>query len=151
MLQALQLTRRRHLPRVEPLLIARRPCAHLLDVGVRLRLLPSQVARLRLRGDEEISGGREPGFQRGDLRELGQGTPAVRQLVEPGVERLQVEQALLVGGSGVQRGSSVLATCAVHASVTVSDTRTSTVAPASTSAPRSRAAAATSHGHSVAQ
>jgi hypothetical protein len=81
-LEALQLLRRTDLAGLESTLVTGLAAADLLDVGIGLALLAGEVARLGLGGD----GGRVElptfGLQAFDLRGLGDGTAAVRQLVE---------------------------------------------------------------------
>jgi hypothetical protein len=58
-------------------------------------------------------------LQVGEGGQLGQVLPAVRQLRESGVGRLQVEQSELGGGVGVQEGlASSDGACRVQGSVT---------------------------------
>ena len=103
-LQALELLGGRDLPGVEPLLVALGPGPDLVDVALGLGQLARQVALLGLRDDDLVAQHARLGLQLGERGVLGQGATAVRELVEPGVEGLQVEQAALVGMSGFQCG-----------------------------------------------
>jgi hypothetical protein len=99
---------------VQALLVTGGALAHLVDVLLGLGLLAGGVALLGLRGDEEVAVLVEVGLQGGDLGVLGQALALVGELAEAGVEGLEVEEALLVGGRGVQLGAPVV-TCARNA------------------------------------
>ena len=136
-LEALQLLGRGHLTGVEALLVALRPRPDLVDVALGLAELAGEVALLGLDPDQLVAQHRRAGLQVGQRRVLRQRRPAVGELVDAGVEGLHVEQSLLVGGGGNQRG---LLASVVHGSVTVVLTRVSTVsarAPSRSSSSRS--------------
>ena len=97
-LQVLELSRRSDLTCVEPLPIALRPRAHLVHVGVDLRLLAPKIAVLGLQQHDIVGRPRQPRLQLLDLCNLRQGTTPVHEPVECRVERLQIEQAQLVVG-----------------------------------------------------
>ena len=88
------------------------------------------------------------------LGHLWKAVASVGELAERAIDGLQIEQALLRGGIGVQGwlpSSGRGAVCMVHGSVGVVDTRVSTVVPASERTSSSRPAASASQGHSLAQ
>src|SRR6478735_140589 len=149
------------LPRVEPGLVARGAHPHLLDVGLGLGQLTPQVAHRRL-------GRHERRVQVGDLRvqldqtsELRQGALLVGDLVQAGVELLDLEQSALVRCGCCRHGcpsveawgaaGSGLATRPVHGSVRSVLTRVSTVVPAAATSCSSARAAWASQGHSDAK
>jgi hypothetical protein len=93
-----------HQPLVHPVLVARAPGLHLLDVGVAAALVAGEVVDAdpgvtRLRVDLGALG-----QQLGELLGLGQRAELVAQLVEAGVELLDVEQLQLGERVGFQRG-----------------------------------------------
>ncbi len=92
-------------PGVESLLVAGGALADLVDVRFGLGLFAGGVALLGLRGDEQVAQLGEVGLQGLDLLVLGQRLAPVRELAEPGVQLLDVEEADLVGGRGVQLGA----------------------------------------------
>src|SRR5690606_37060767 len=127
---------------VEALLVALDADADGVDVCFGLGLLAGEVAGLGL-GLDDLGG--VPGVAFGllvDLRELGQGAAAVGQPVECGVELGEVEEPLLDLG-GCFHDLYPL----VQASVTVAETRVSTLTPL----PVRVDAAVSSQGPSVAQ
>jgi hypothetical protein len=87
---------------VQQLLVARGALADLVDVLLGLGQLALGVAELGLGGDGQRTQLGQVGVALLDLGVLGQRAPAVGELVEAGVECLQVQQADLVGGRGVQ-------------------------------------------------
>jgi hypothetical protein len=101
-LQLLELPRRGHLAGVQPALVAVLSLAHLVDIGIGPLLLLLEVRHLGLGRNLGIAqpavlGGQ--GIQFGDLRQR----PApVGELVEFGVQRLELKQALLGGRISVQ-------------------------------------------------
>jgi hypothetical protein len=101
-LQALEVLRVRDRTRVQAVLVARGARADLLDVGVGLRLLTGDVALLGLGRDDLVAQRRQARVQLGELGDLRERALLVRQLVELGVERLDVEEAELGFGLGVQ-------------------------------------------------
>jgi hypothetical protein len=105
-LKALQLLGRGHLPRVETLLVPLGALPDLVDVGLGLDLLPADVGVLGLGGDQQVADLVTADGQFRDRGGLGQGPAAVRQLIDAGVQRLQVEQPPLVRECDVQRSSS---------------------------------------------
>lgn len=90
---------------VEALLVARGALADLVDVLLGLGLLAAAVALLGLRGDEQVAQLVEVLGERLDLGVLGQRAALVGELLEAGVQGLDVEEADLVGGRGVQLGA----------------------------------------------
>jgi hypothetical protein len=88
--------------RIEELLVAGGALADLVDVLLRLGQLALGVAQLGLGGDGQRAQLSEVGVALLDLGVLGQRAPTVGELVQAGVECLQVQQADLVGGRGVQ-------------------------------------------------
>ncbi|EME97708.1 hypothetical protein H340_25147 [Streptomyces mobaraensis NBRC 13819 = DSM 40847] len=90
---------------VEPLLVAGGALADLVDVLLGLGLLAGGVALLGLRGDEEVAVLGEVPFEGLDLGVLGQRPALVGELAEAGVEGLEIQEADLVGGRGVQLGA----------------------------------------------
>ncbi|MEZ0068314.1 hypothetical protein ABIA32_004338 [Streptacidiphilus sp. MAP12-20] len=88
--------------RVEQLLVARGALADLVDVLLGLDQLALDVTELGLGGDGQRPELGEVGGALLDLGVLRQRAPAVGELVQAGVECLQVQQADLVGGRGVQ-------------------------------------------------
>ncbi|GHG42401.1 hypothetical protein GCM10018791_70960 [Streptomyces zaomyceticus] len=109
---------------VEALLVARGPLADLVDVLLGLGLLTAAVALLGLRGDEQVAQLGEVLGQRLDLGVLGQRAALVRELLEADVEGLDVEEADLVGGRGVQLGAPGEVWWEDQGSVTVFETWT---------------------------
>jgi hypothetical protein len=93
-----------HQPLVHPVLVARAPGLHLLDVGVAAALVAGEVVD----ADPGVAGLRVDlgalGQQLGELLGLGQRAELVAQLVEAGVELLDVEQLQLGERVGFQRG-----------------------------------------------
>ena len=127
-LEVLQVLGRGDRAGVQALLVAGGALAHLVDVLLGLGLLAGGVALLGLRGDEQVAQLVVSSLvERLDLGVLGQRLAPVRELVEPGVQGLDVEQSDLVGGRGVQlgapRGSVTAVAWAVQGSVTVRETR----------------------------
>ena len=133
----------------------------LLDVGLGLGQLALEVADRGPAGDQR---GVQVAHLRVELdqaRQLRQRPPLVRDLVQPGVELLDVEQSALVrcGGCGhgcpsVEASGAVgsgLATRPVHGSVLSVLTRVSTVVPAAAASCSSARAACASQGHSEAK
>ncbi|MBB4892691.1 hypothetical protein FHS39_001702 [Streptomyces olivoverticillatus] len=90
---------------VQALLVAGGTLADLVDVLLGLGLLAGGVALLGLRGDEEVAVLGEVAFEGLDLGVLGQALALVRELGEADVQGLEVEEADLVGGRGVQLGA----------------------------------------------
>lgn len=78
---------------------------HLVDVLLGLGLLAGGVALLGLRGDEQVAQLGEVLGQRVDLGVLGQRPALVRELLQADVQVLDVQEADLVGGRGVQLGA----------------------------------------------
>ena len=147
-LQALEILRVGDRARAEPILVADPASLDVLDLGVGLRLGPSEVADLGVGLDALPVELVDLGLELGDARVLGEGRAAVVELGERGVLGLQIEQGQLGGRFGVQRVLLVLGMTCVHGSVTIVDTLVSTVSPhrAATSP-----AATGSHVHSAAQ
>jgi len=143
-LKLLQLLGRGDGARGEPVLVAGLAHPHLLDVGLGLVELALQVADGRLRQHDVVATGGDEPLQPHDLGHLRQVGALVGQLVQGGVERLQVEQPEL--GERVGLHALVLLEAVVHGSVHSVET----VASTSTTL-ASATAAADSHGHSVAQ
>ncbi len=151
-LQALQLLGRGDLAGVEPLLVALGARPDLVDVALGLGQLAAEVALLGLGLDQLVAQHADLLVELGQQGVLGQRAAPVGELVDLGVQRLHVEQALLVGGGGFQRDSSLgTAVRADHGSVTSRDTRVSTVSARSPSPLRSRRSQSASQGHSLAQ
>ncbi|GHF33433.1 hypothetical protein LKL35_17715 [Streptomyces sp. ET3-23] len=90
---------------VQALLVAGGALADLVDVLLGLGLLAGGVALLGLRGDEEVAVLGEVALERLDLGVLGQALALVGELAEAGVQGLEIEEADLVGGRGVQLGA----------------------------------------------
>ncbi len=90
---------------VQALLVAGGALAHLVHVLLGLGLLAGGVALLGLGGDEEVAQLGQILGQRLDLGVLGQRPAPVRELLEPDVEGLDVEESDLVGRLGVQLGA----------------------------------------------
>ena len=137
---------------VEPRLVAGRAVADELHVGLRLGHLALHVVELGARADELVVD--EPGLalEVGELRELRQVGALVHDLVEPGVDRLEVEQPLLAGGLGVHGippGSAP--TTKVHGSVRTVLMWVSTLAARSPRPTRSARSALASQTCSLAQ
>nr|WP_241833154.1 hypothetical protein [Streptomyces caatingaensis] len=105
MLEVLQVLRAHAGAGVQALLVAGGALAHLVDVLLGLGLLAGGVALLGLRGDEEVAVLGEVALEGLDLGVLGQAPALVGELGEAGVEGLQIEEADLVGGRGVQLGA----------------------------------------------
>lgn len=90
MRQRLQVARRPG-SALEPLLVPVGATAHLLDVGLGLGQRPARIAHGGLGidpGAVEILG---PAAHLGQGREAGMAAPLVRELGQPGVERLHIE------------------------------------------------------------
>ncbi len=109
---------------VEPLLVAGGALADLVDVLLGLGLLAGAVALLGLRGDEQVAQLGEVLGQRLDLRVLRQRLALVGELLEADVQGLDVEEADLVGGRGVQLGAPGEVWWEDQGSVTVFETWT---------------------------
>ena len=150
-LQVLQVLRRRRPgPRASSSWSRGGAHAHLLDVGLGLGLRALEVVDLGLGGDDRGRAARRGGPRaRRSVASCGQAAAPVLDLVEAGVERLQVEQAELDGGLGVHRSPRcsrvVVRSCgarayrrAVHGSVTIVDTWVSTVTPSAARSDTSR-------------
>jgi len=96
---------------IHPGLVASAAITHELDVGVSLGDLALNVVQGRLGPDQVIVHLGDLGFQDSQLGECGKRGPAVRDLVQTGVQRLQVQQTPLtarVGFQGVPPGLSVV-------------------------------------------
>ena len=94
-LEILQLPRRGDLPGVEPALVPHHPGAHLVDVGLRLRLLPLEVALLRLQRGQLVPQLAVPGLEPLAFRDLGQPAPPVIQPAQLGIKVSKFEQPQL--------------------------------------------------------
>src|SRR5262249_11890596 len=143
-LQRLELLRRADRAGVHPLPVAHRPLPYRLDVLLRLGHLALDVGLLGLRRDQQVAGDHRLAAATLELAQPQERTAAVGELVELGVERLDVQQPQLVGVVRVQGaipsplscagppsaaagGPGVRITTAVHGSVTRCETWTSTV------------------------
>ena len=76
--------------------------AHQLYVGLGLSDLALDIIQCRPGTDQVVVKGRGLGLESAQLDKLGQGRPAVCDLVQTRVERLQVEQAPLATRIGFQ-------------------------------------------------
>ncbi len=154
-LEALQILGAGHLARVQALLVAGGALPDLVDVLLGLGLFPCGVALLGPCGDQQVALLGQFGVQRTDFGVLRQRVTPVRELGQPDVEGLDVEQADLIGGGGVQLGAPSLARGAVwwvvHGSVTRWDTWVRRPQPFRSETASSWAAACSHQGHSVAQ
>ncbi|GGP54880.1 hypothetical protein GCM10010214_30000 [Streptomyces abikoensis] len=90
---------------VQALLVAGGALADLVDVLLGLGLLAGAVALLGLRGDEEVAVLGEVALEGDDLGVLGEALALVGELGETDVQGLEVEEADLVGGRGVDLGA----------------------------------------------
>lgn len=133
---------------VQELLIPTASLPHLLDITIRLLLLDLEITGDCLSGHHLVARSDETRLDLRKRRSVGQVRSLVRELRHAGVLLLEVEQAQLDGGVGVQDG---LPRCRVHGSVTIRDTWTSTVVPRASTSDRSDSAAIGSQGHSLAQ
>lgn len=111
---------------VQQFLVTAASLAHLLDISIRLLLLDLEVTGDRLRRHDLITRSRQAGLDVRQGGSVGKMSGLVGELGHAGVLLLEVEQAQLDGGVGVQDG---LPRCRVHGSVTIRDTWTSTVVP----------------------
>ena len=125
-----------------------RTLTYLFNIGLGPCLVACEVIGDDLGGNPFIARPREPGLKFGELDRLGQGLDPVRDLGQAGVLRLEVEEAVLGRGFGVQL---VLPRWAVHGSVGCIETFVATVPPRSAAPERNAAAACSNHGHSLAQ
>ncbi|GAA2714374.1 hypothetical protein GCM10010315_21500 [Streptomyces luteosporeus] len=105
MLEVLQVLRGQAGAGVQALLVAGGALADLVDVLLGLRLLAGAVALLGLRGDEQVAVLGQVALEGLDLGVLGQAPALVGELGEADVQGLEVEEADLVGGRGVQLGA----------------------------------------------
>ena len=94
--------------RVQDLLVADRSVDDLLDVRLGLLLLAGDVALGGLGRDQDVVEVAEPVVDLLGLGQFRQGAALVRQLGQALVDGLQVQQAELVGGVGVQGGPRYL-------------------------------------------
>ena len=137
---------------VEPGLVAGRPVTHELHVGLGLGDLALHVTELGARAHQLVVDEAGLALEVGELGELGQVGARVDDLVEPGVDGLEVEQPQLAGGLGVHvipPGSAP--TTKVHGSVRTVLMWVSTLVARSPRAARSARSARASHTCSLAQ
>ncbi len=97
MLQGLEVLRA-PMPRPQPGVVAGRPAAHELHVVLGLAQLARDVPGRRRGAHQLVRQKTGTGGELTDLRVLGQGATPVRELGEPGVQGLHVEQPDLVRG-----------------------------------------------------
>ena len=114
---------------VEPGLVASSAVSDLLHVGVCAGKLTLDVGHLGLRHDDGVLDRAQPSLGLLELRLLRDTRAGVGELLEPGVELLEVEQPQLHGGVGLHKAPSVCAGWAFHSS---------RLAPAAMRAPRTR-------------
>lgn len=148
---------------VEPGLVTSCTVPDELDVLLRLGQLALDVADGRASVDELGVDRRELAPGRRDRRDLGQVGSRMGDLVEPGVNGLQVEQTPLAGRIGFQdtppresasSRAEFAATTKLHGSVRMDEILDSTLVAADRSSPRAakrRRSALASHSDSVAQ
>ena len=99
--------------------------ADLVDVALQAGDVAVQVVDGDPGPGQLVLGRADGRLQRADLGVLGQGTAAVRELAQRGVDRLEVQQAALGVGVGLHGRGSSCGTCTVHGSVTRSETTVS--------------------------
>ena len=132
--------------------VAGRPVAHQLHVRLGLGDLALDVGQLGARPDELVVDEPRLALEVGQLGELGQMGAGMGDLVEPGVDRLEVEQPQLAGGLGVHDIPPRSApTTKVHGSVRTVLMWVSTLVARSPSPPRSARSARASQTCSLAQ
>ena len=96
------------LARVHPGLVADTTFAHQLYVGVGLGDLTLDIGQGRPGPDQVIIDSGQLGLQSAQLGELGQGCPAMCDLVQSRVQRLQIQQTPLTARVGFQDVPPVL-------------------------------------------
>jgi hypothetical protein len=87
------------------LLVAERTLPDLVNVELQPPLLPGHIVDLGLDPHHFIREHGQPFLQTSDLSEFGERTTAVRQLGKGEIDRLEIEQAPLNGGSGIHRAT----------------------------------------------
>jgi hypothetical protein len=136
---------------LHPLLIAGRAGAHRVHLVLEAALLVGDIARAGLRV-QQLVGERGPlSGPFGERGEFGQGVSPMRELGQGGVRGLKIEQSELYRVIGLHRHhprDGVDDSCIVHGSVTIRETRTSTLVLKRSC---NRVATTSSHGASVAQ
>jgi hypothetical protein len=93
---------------VHPGLVANRPLAHELHVRVGLGDLALHILQGRPRPHEIVVDGGDLSLETAQLGKLGQGRLAVCNLVQPRVQRLQIQQTPLTARVGFQDVPPVL-------------------------------------------